>query len=174
MESKNKIYAYYTELPAWAKGLVIVGGVGLLAFAGIKIARAVFPSEKRRKEREINRNIQEEIKEAEQQGQKATFPDSSYDLYANSIHNAIQFCVGDDYDTVVKISKRMMNNLDVAKLIKAYGTRQRYCFGLPAGGKDDLFTSLQAELGQEWGGITNYRIKQINENWKSKGITYQI
>lgn len=174
MNNKNKIFAYYTELPSWAKGLVIVGGVGLLAFAGIKIARAVFPSEKRRREKQIIRNLQQEIRDFEQRGMKPSHPESSYDLFANIIHNSMRFCVGDNYGAVVDTAKKMMNNLDVAKLIKAYGTRQRYCFGLPSGSEDDLFTAIQNELGQEWGGLTGYRVNQINNDWKSKGITYQI
>jgi hypothetical protein len=67
----------------------------------------------------------------------------------------------------------MNNNLDVALLIKAYGFRQRYCFGIPAEGIMDLFTSVQAELGEEWG-FTNYRVDNINNAWARKGITYRI
>lgn len=171
---KSKVYDYYKDLPPWAKGVVIVGGVALLAYAGIRISKAIFPSEKRRKERELEKDVMEEIKEAEKTGKKPSYADSSYLQYANTIHNAMQYCVGDDYGTVVDIAKRMMNDLDVAKLIKAYGTRQRYCFGIPSGGKDDLFTAIRAELGQEFAGLTSYRVKQINSDWQSKGIKYKI
>lgn len=171
---KTKVIDYYKDLPAWAKGVVIVAGVGLVAFAGIKLGKVIFPSEARKKQKQLGRDVEQEIKDAEKKGLKPTFPDSQYLTFANTIHNSIQYCVGDDYGTVVVICKRMMNDLDVAKLIKAYGTRQRYCFGAPAGGKDDLFTAIQAELGQEYGGITNYRVKQINSDWAKKGITYKI
>jgi hypothetical protein len=170
----NKVYDYYKDLPAWAKGVVIVGGVAIVAYAGIKLSKVLFPSEQKKREKELEKDVNEEIKQAEQQGKKPTYTDSSYLQYANTIHNAMQFCVGDDYATVVNTAKKMMNDLDVAKLIKAYGNRQRYCFGIPAGGKDDLFTAIRAELGQEYAGITNYRVNQINSDWQSKGIKYQI
>jgi len=170
----NKLYDYYKDLPSWAKGIVIVGGVALVAYAGVKLAKVLFPSEQRKKEKELEKDVLEEIQQAEQSGKKSSYSDSSYIQYANTIHNAIQYCVGDDYGTVVDIAKRMKNDLDVAKLIKAYGTRQRYCFGIPSGGKDDLFTAIRAELGQEFGGLTSYRVKQINSDWQSKGIKYQI
>jgi hypothetical protein len=38
----------------------------------------------------------------------------------------------------------------------------------------DLFTYIQKELGNEYGGLTNYRVKRINEDWSKKGISYQI
>lgn len=170
----NKFYNYYKDLPSWAKGIVIVGGVGILAYAGIKLARVIFPSEKKKNERELDKQVTDEIREAEKQGQKATYADSSYLQYANSIHNSMMYCVGDDYGSVVTQAKKMMNDLDVAKLIKAYGTRQRYCFGIPTGGKDDLFTAIRAELGQEFAGLTSYRLKQINSDWSKKGIKYKI
>lgn len=170
----NKVYDYYKGLPAWAKGIVIVGGVALVAYAGVKLAKVIFPSEKKKRERELDRDVSQEIRDAEKSGKKATYADSSYLQYANTIHNAMQFCVGDDYGTVVNTAKKMMNDLDVAKLIKAYGNRQRYCFGIPAGGKDDLFTAIRAELGQEFAGLTSYRVKQINSDWSKKGIKYQL
>jgi hypothetical protein len=66
------------------------------------------------------------------------------------------------------------NELDVAKLIKAFGTRQNYVFGLPAGSSMDLLTFVQDELGNEYGGLTSYRVSSINADWKKKGISYQI
>jgi hypothetical protein len=171
---KNKAYDYYKDLPAWAKGIVIVGGVGILAYAGIRLAKKLFPSEAQKRANRMEIDVNKEISDASFQGQKASFPESSYISFANTIHNAIQLCVGDDYGTVVITLKKMQNNLDVAKLIKAYGTRQRYCFGIPSGSKDDLFSAVQAELGQEYAGLTNYRVKQINADWKAKGIKYQI
>ena len=42
--------------------------------------------------------------------------------------------------------KKMINDLDVAKLIKAFGKRPDYCFGIPTG-EFDLITYVQKELG---------------------------
>ena len=71
------------------------------------------------------------------------------------------------------VYEKMKNNLDVAKLIKTFGTKKDFCFGINTG-EFDLFTYVQKELGNDFGGITNYRIKRINEDWRKKGITYQL
>lgn len=170
----NKVYTYYSELPAWAKGIVVVGG-GVVAFLVLrKVFKAVFPSEKQRRNQQLTQNVSSEIRNLEFQGQKPSYAESQYLTFANTIFNGVRYCVGDDYGTVEDTLKKMKNDLDVAKLVKAYGKRRRACFGIPAGGEDDLFTTLQAELGQEWGGLTNYRIDRINNDWKKKGITYVI
>lgn len=170
----NKAYQYYTELPAWAKGVVVVGG-GLVAFLVLRrVYKAVFPSQEQKRNRQLVQDISNEIKDLEFKGQKPTFVDSQYQTFANTIFNGIRYCIGDDYGVVEDTLKKMKNDIDVAKLVSAFGKRRRACFGIPAGGEDDLFTSVQAELGQEFGGITNYRIDRINADWKKKGITYQI
>jgi hypothetical protein len=134
----------------------------------------VFPTEAQRKNRELEKNIDSEISKMQSNGKKASFSDSNYNTFANTIYNSMRFAVGDDYGTVESTLKRMKNDLDVAKLIKAFGLKQDYFFGLPTGDKMDLFTYIQKELGNEYGGLTNYRVKRINEDWSKKGISYQI
>lgn len=171
---ENKVYGYYKELPPWAKGVIVVGG-GLVAFLVLRrVYKGLFPSEDERKNRELALNVGNEINVLTNQGVKQTYPDSQYNTFANTIYNGMRYCAGDDYGTVESTMKKMMNDLDVAKLIRAFGKRQDYCFGIPTSGELDLFTYVQKELGNDWGGITNYRVKRINEDWKKKGIKYQI
>lgn len=170
----TKVYQYYSELPPWAKGVVVVGG-GLVAFLVLRrVYKAVFPSAEDRKNRELAQNVNNEINVLTNQGVKPTYADSQYNTFANTIYNGMRYCAGDDYSTVESTLKRMMNDLDVAKLVKAFGKRQDYCFGIPTSGELDLFTYVQKELGNDYGGLTNYRVKRINEDWKKKGIKYQI
>jgi len=169
-----KVYQYYKDLPPWAKGVVVVGGAVVVYLVGSRVYRAVFPTEVQRKNRELEKNIDSEISKMQGNGKKASFSDSNYNTFANTIYNSMRFAVGDDYGTVESTLKRMKNDLDVAKLIKAFGLKQDYFFGLPAGDKMDLFTFVQKELGNEYGGLTNYRVKKINEDWSKKGISYQI
>jgi hypothetical protein len=169
-----KAYQYYKDLPPWAKGVVVVGGAVVVYLVGSRVYRAVFPTETQRKNRELEKNIDSEISKLQGNGKKASFSDSNYNTFANTIYNSMRFAVGDDYSTVEATLKRMKNDLDVAKLIKAFGLKQDYFFGLPTGDKMDLFTYLQKELGNEYGGLTNYRVKRINEDWSKKGISYHI
>ena len=169
-----KVYQYYKDLPPWAKGVVVVGGAVVVYLVGSRVYRAVFPTDAQRKNRELEKNIDSEISKMQGNGKKASFSDSNYNTFANTIYNSMRFAIGDDYGTVESTLKRMKNDLDVAKLIKAFGLKQDFFFGLPAGDKMDLFTFVQKELGNEYGGLTNYRVKKINEDWTKKGITYQI
>ena len=169
-----KAYQYYKDLPPWAKGVVVVGGAVVVYLIGSKVYRAVFPTEAQKKNRELEKNIDSEISKMQGNGKKASFSDSNYNTFANTIYNSMRFAIGDDYGTVESTLKRMKNDLDVAKLIKAFGLKQDFFFGLPAGDKMDLFTFVQKELGNEYGGLTNYRVKRINEDWSKKGILYQI
>ena len=59
-------------------------------------------------------------------------------------------------------------------LIKAFGFRQDYAFGVPTGEPKDLFTFVNSELGNEYGGLWSGRVKGINSDWKKKNITYTI
>ena len=172
--AKTSAYKIYSELPSWAKGVVIIGGGLALYLIGSKVVKAVFPSEQQKRNRELVKNIDGEIKDLSKNGIKPSFVDSNYNTFANTIYNGMRYAVGDDYGIVEATLKKMKNDLDVAKLVKAFGERQNYAFGIPTGNPLDLFTFVQSELGNEWFGVTNYRIKSINADWKSKGITYQL
>ena len=118
-------------------------------------------------------NAQKELNEYSKK-YKLSYKPSDYDGYANIIYESTKYGLGDNYGDVVKTMNKMNNDADVAKLITVYGQRQNYIFGIPQGEKRDLFTNIRVELGNEWGGITSYRVDKINDNWKSKGITYKI
>lgn len=170
---KDKVYKYYTELPDWAKGAVILGGGVVIFLLGRQVYRAVFPSSEQKRKQQLDKDIKKDIEEYQRQGLKQSFPDSQMILFANTIHNGMKYCAGDDYGTVEATLKKMQNNLDVALLAKAFGTRSDYCFGLPTG-EFDLFTYVQKELGNDYAGLTNYRVVRINNDWRNKGIKYQL
>lgn len=168
-----KVYQYYKDLPQWAKGVVVVGGVAALFFVGKKLYTIVFPSAEAKRNVELSRNIETEIAKL-QKLMKATYPESTYNTLANTIYNSMRFAVGDDYAAVQDTLKKMKNDLDVAKLIKAFGSRQDYAFGIPVGDKMDLLTYVKKELGNEYFGLSSYRVTNINKDWAAKKITYTI
>jgi hypothetical protein len=170
---KNKVYQYYTELPGWAKGIVVIGGSVVLFLVGRKLYKYAFPSQEEIDRKKLSQEVDNEISDFEQAGQKPSYTDSQYTSFANIIHNSMRYCAGDDYGTVEATMKKMKNDIDVAKLIKSFGVKKDYCFGINTG-EFDLFTYVQKELGNDYGGITNYRIRNINDDWRTKGITYQL
>lgn len=147
-------------------------GVGL--FAGYKIVSSFFKSGSEQLTSSVLSTNEDDIKKFAKQGFKPSFEISQYPMFANIIYESTKYGIGDSYGTAVDTLKQLQNNLDVALLIKAYGTKQNYVFGIPTGEKRDLFTNIQVELGNEYGGITSYRINQINNDWTSKGIKYKL
>ena len=80
----------------------------------------------------------------------------------------------DDYENFKKTLMKMKNDLDVKKLVKAYGARQLYVFGIPDGDKLDLFTAVRSELGTEWGGLSSSKLTEVNKDWAKKKIKYKF
>lgn len=148
-----------------------IAGAGL--FIAYKIYKILFKNEQEQTNQQIIQQAEKEKKELEKKF-KLTFPVSQYPIFANLIYESTKYGIGDNYGAVVTTLKKLKNDLDVATLIKAYGSRQNYIFGIPAGEKRDLFTNIKAELGNEYGGLTSYRIDQINNDWQKKGIKYRV
>lgn len=162
----DNVYKYYKDLPPWAKGVVVVGTLGLAYIIGNKIYVALKP-----KPQDII-NIENDISHLNGK-MTATYPDASYDNYAESIYQAQRTSLGDDSGTIEDIALLMNNDLDVAKLIKAYGTRQDYVFGFPTD-KYSLLGAMRKGISGDLYGAFSYRIGKVNSDWESKGITYRI
>ena len=166
----NKVFETYKELPSWAKGIVVVGGLIVVYIAGSAIYRKVFPP----KTSQSIQNVEDDITKFQSQ-QKATYPDSAYDAYANSIWASVG-AFSYDSATVKDVLMQMMNNLDVAKLIKAYGIR--YDYKVPfygnAGDPYDVLSVSRHIINGDLFGLYKSRADDVNNDWKSKGITYQI
>lgn len=165
-----KIKEQFKTLPISLQFAII--GIGI--FTGYKIVKSFFKSGSEVLTSNVLNTNLTDIQKFILQGFVPSFEYSQYPNFANIIYESTKYGIGDSYGTVVDTLKQMKNNLDVALLIKAYGTKQNYVFGIPTGEKKDLFTNIQAELGNEFGGLTSYRINQINSDWLSKGITYKL
>jgi hypothetical protein len=164
--ANDKLYNYYKDLPPWAKGVVVVGGLGMVYIIGSKIYAALKP-----KPQDVV-NVQNDIVKLETKMQPS-YGDASYDQYANTIYNAQRTSAGNDSGAILDVAKLMKNDLDVAKLVKAYGTRQDYAFGFPTESYG-LFGAMRKGIEADLFGAFAYRIGKVNSDWASKGITYQI
>lgn len=159
MEIKNPII----------KNLLIGAGV----FAGYKILSSFFKSDSDKAAELILTEAEKEKKELQKKF-KLSFTPTQYAQFANIIYESTKYGIGDNYGAVVDIMKNLKNDLDINKLITVYGKKQNYVFGIPAGAPRDLFTNIRAELGDEYFGLTSYRINQINNDWAKKGIKYKL
>lgn len=170
----NKLYEGFTQLPGWAKGVISVVTLGVVIIIGKTIYNKLNKTAQEKKNAELEHNIDNEIEYLRSQGMEPTFNESQYNTFANVIYEGMRYAVGDDYGAVADTLKKMKNDLDVALLQKAFGFRQNYFFGIDSGEPMDLFTFVNQELGNEFLGITSYRVSSVNADWASKGIKYTI
>lgn len=104
-----------------------------------------------------------EINKLQKSGVKPTYPDSNYSQWANAIYSAGFNTLGTDEQTIYDICKKMVNDLDVAKLIVAFG-EQRVEFSfqeLPLG------AWLRTELSAS-------EINVINNIFAQRNIKYRF
>jgi hypothetical protein len=168
----------FKDLPPWAKGILAVSltvGAGAGIFFTVKaIKKRLNPLSEDVSLKNLIKKNEDELSQNEKSGLKLSFPESQYNAMANQIYEGMRYCLGDDYASVEKTLMKMKNDLDINYLVKAFGKRQGYCFGVPEGGLRDLFTFVRSELGTEYGGLTDARLVNINKDWTKKKIKYKF
>ena len=107
-------------------------------------------------------------------GVQPTYNDSDYQDKADSIYEQVRHSypfgrgAGTAYDNVRDILLTMKNDLDIAKLNKAFGFRERDFFGvLPDGSDKSLPQFVNLLLGPD-------RINAVNTAYTGQGMTYQF
>lgn len=108
-------------------------------------------------------NATNEIKVLTSKGVKATYPDSNYTQWANSIVSAGFNTLGTNEQAIYAIFRKMMNDLDVAKLIVAFGN-QRVEFSFQTA---PLGAWLSSELDSD-------ELETVNKILRDKNIKYQF
>jgi hypothetical protein len=166
----NKVYQYYQGLPSWARGIVVVGGLVLVYIVGSTIYKKVFPAPLPADIQNNNNDISNFSTT-----ETPTYPSSQYDNFATDISNSVG-ALSYDSATVKETLMKMMNNLDVALLIKAYGIR--YDYKLPVlgnmGDPYDVLAVSRHIIDGDLYGLHSSRADDVNNDWASKGITYRI
>lgn len=104
-----------------------------------------------------------EVKTLTAKGVKPTYPDSNYTQWASSIVSAGFNTLGTNEQAIYAVFKKMMNDLDVAKLIVAFGN-QRVEFSFQT-------VPLGAWLSSE---LDSSEMAVINKILSDKKIKYQF
>jgi hypothetical protein len=181
----NKAYQYYTELPSWAKGIVVVGTLGVVYFLGRSILNKIQANAEVQKQMQTITSQKDEIKNLQDSGAKPSFADSQYKSWADGIVSQFKGC--DIVPKVplvpanflgfitnwsgsgayfVNIIDKFKNNLDFLKLSEAYGVRS-----YPDCGWGDVNGTLAQAVANE---LDDNEIKAINKSLSKKGITYSF
>mgnify|MGYP006000900031 CR=1 FL=1 len=148
----SDIKTSWNQLPPMVRvGAYLFGGI----WAYRKISDAI-------KNGGTGKDAKNDIKKFEKEGQVATYPEATYSGYADIIYNEYMNDVWSDFDDIVYIFKKMENDIDVAKLIVAYGMR-RQKFSLLEGNLQACIQSIDSDAPE-----------LINNIFATKGIKYRF
>jgi hypothetical protein len=165
----NKVYTFYKELPQWAKGVVVVGGIAIIYFTAKQtIARIRKQAEKKDAQTSVD-DAKAELNELVKSGTRPTITKSQADAYAEKIVK--QFKGADlflgSFALVDNIFKSLKNNADFLLLKASFGVKTY----------DDAFigkvknVTLESAIQDE---LTQMRINDLNKTLAKQGITYRV
>ena len=185
----NKVYDIYKDLPSWAKGVVVIGGIAIVYFTTKSILNRIKLSAESKKDRETIKTQEKEIKDLETTGTKASFPESQYRTWASQLKSQFDGCDGSFGRPILQfipptwlgnimwsnsgamtanIFYKLKNNIDFLKLSSAFGIATYDQCGLFNGNfTGNLQSSIVDELDE------NERIS-LNKILNKNGITYTI
>jgi len=166
---ENKVYNYYKELPPWAKGVVVVGGVAIVYFT----TRSIIKSIKKKKEEKDNRDLlnamEREKRLLEKQGIRQTVSDSQLESFSQKLVEAFNDC-GTTEASVYTVFNGLKNKADLIALIKIYGTRA-YSGCLIQGEFGDMKYTLPRAIESE---LDSSETKKVNDILNKKGIDFSF
>jgi hypothetical protein len=153
----------FLGLPPWAKGVVAVAVIGVVGYAIFKITQKVGNTEEadRKEDNEVQNELQNEIKK-----KPASYPDSQYRTFANTIETA-GFDLGTDEDAIYSTFRKLKNNTDYLKLLTAWGKPNRKVYEWGVGRNMTLPQYIRWEMDDS-------EVKKVNDILQSKGIKYRV
>lgn len=157
MEQKSTVKELTTGLPGWAKGFLVVAIVGGGGYLIYRLTKKGPKSEEKK-----------DTKKLEAMGQKPSYLDSNYKQFADALYaarsaNASFIWEGTNEKAIYAVFQKMKNDLDVVKLVEAFGT-QRLSYSLQWA---NLGGFLQDELNAE-------ELAVVNGILRNKKINYQF
>jgi hypothetical protein len=168
----------YTELPSWAKGVVVVGGlvVGYLAVTRIisEIKGAV--NKKNESLAEVITNASSELNTQIQTGKGPTIARSQAEVMSNAIVAAANDCGTNEKQIYAQFDK-VNNQADILLFVDVFGLRKKVRCPFSDDPRESFFSantppmSLSAMINSE---LDATQIATINNKLASKGITYKF
>lgn len=122
----SKLGESFDKLPPAGKIIIVIAGVavsvGALLVIGVPIYKQIKKAFQNKNENKEINTTESEIKDLESGGEKASYPDSQYLSWADSLKQAFDGC-GTSTTAVGDIFVKLKNEVDLKKLNVAYGVR---------------------------------------------------
>ena len=168
--AKTEIYTYYKDLPPWAKGVVVVGSLGLVGAIIYQVYSRIKKDAGKKQAEQAVKETEKELKDEIKNGVKPTISTSQADAWAGQIQKAFDGC--DPAETskgvVAQAFLGLKNNADFLLLVSRYGVRKHdQCGWFTGDFEGDLYQAIVDEL-------TNNERNFLNDILAKKGITYKV
>lgn len=168
--AEQGLYKYYSDLPGWAKGVVVVGSLGIVAIIVMQVYSRVKKEAGMRQALQTIKETDKELQDNIKAGVKPTITKSQADGWSGQIQKAFDGC--DPLDTAVgtvtNIFLQLKNDSDFLLLVKSYGVRSYDQCGWGAGDfQGDLYQAIQDELSINERNLLNYTLAK-------QKITYKV
>jgi hypothetical protein len=147
------------------KWLIVVGVIG---FVGYRIYRSISKGAAgNRSEREQRRDLEEHEDIYRSQGQRPSYTDYQYRVMADACFEALRGATEDEED-LEPVMAKMMNDVDVSKLIAAFGKRDLSPSWSPAKNEHTLPSAISAFFN------STELEKYINAPLRRNGVKFQF
>jgi hypothetical protein len=178
---QNKLLRVYEELPPWARGVVVIGVIGITYIVGNTIYRRIQQVSSDAEEQRKLDQIQKELDAKKNSGSTPSFTDIQFSNFADEAQNAFTncrlpiipcptylgvACQSNSFREFYPIIKQLKSDVDFLKLQKAFGVRT-VTKSWACGG--DIRMNLPTLVKDQ---LNSYEIKTINSTMAEKGITY--
>lgn len=184
MKTIDNVKYFWADLPKWAKGIALVAAIGIPSYIGYKIYKNKQDEKQRLKALEDLNKITDEIQNLKNQGQSPSYSDAQYNQFAEVLFQAMDGC-GTSYGKIYEVMDKMYKDIDVYKLILAYGVDKELSCITSSNFKGGLAGALSSELGIAFPqvhftssfGYTCWNtdeLKMVNCILSKKGIKFQF
>jgi hypothetical protein len=178
--TENKIIRVYEDLPNWARGVVIVGGLAISYIVVSTIYKTIKSVPDAIKEQQKRNQMDADLKRRINQGQDPSYDESQYNILADEALVAFNnfrldiipcptsfgiFCQSGSFRQIRPIIQQLKSDVDYLKLVQAFGkkTASKW-FG-------DQTKSLPEFVRYQ---LNHYEIESLNEIMSDNGLTYQF
>jgi hypothetical protein len=175
MQDKG-IMRVYTELPSWAKGIVVVGGLAIGYIAVTSILNKIKEvNNKAKDEKELN-TAKDELQIEIKKGIGPTITRSIAEAMSSAIIEASNDC-GTNNDIVFAQFDKVKNQADMLLFVDTFGLRKKVRCPFSTDTRESFWSkytiplSLSSVISSE---LSQNEINKINNKLSSKGIEYRF
>lgn len=186
MSDKVTLFSWFTSLPPWARGVVIVGGAGVTVFGVVSIVKALNAKKAQEKAQAELKGFTDDLDALAKSGIHPTFQETQYKLWADAIHQQFQGCdprsrtygffddtsVGNysgSGQVVFNVLSSLSNDADFLALATAWGRRSFDACGWFTGDVTDV--TLAGAIEDE---LDSSEVAGLNKILAAKGIQYRL